>query len=312
MTEHPANLEPSQARYTSLERSAQPPKLKTLDYSVTRVPKPFRLSLLCVAAIGPLLALLIPLVCPLFYSRYFALPAWTDYAGAVGVAIVGTGFCAAIYCICTFGRLVRSSKNRWFIFVGLIWAIFGPILAQFTLIQFMEGLSHHVHPYQHVSIQLESLNHYLHKYTLEHDKAYPPHLAALILEDPAAVRALEISAGEATQPYKLPAIPPSNGQQLASDIDQKCIFVYTASDLVEPVPMEEDRSLLDSNIIFAYTKELKSIPNHRILLFPNRYPTLIPDADLPKYFAASNAARAKLNLPPFTLDGPPPSPPPAP
>jgi hypothetical protein len=130
----------------------------------------------------------------------------------------------------------------------------------------------------------------------------PPHPAVLLLAGDIRPKSL---TDPDIPPFVLPSPLPaaSAWAAVASDVDAHSVFVYTAADLIAPPPPAS----LDPAIILAYTKPSRVIPRHRILIFVNQTSTLVPEADLPKRFAASNAARAHLGLPPFILDGPPPS-----
>ncbi len=125
-------------------------------------------------------------------------------------------------------------------------------------------------------------------YARDHNHQFPPHPALLVLDKKINLK-LRISSDAEYQPPD--PTPPESA------------WATIAADLTLPAP-----GTLDPAIILAYSKSHPHVPNHRILAFADSTAQLIPDADLPNYFAASNAARAKLSLPPFTLDGPAPTP----
>jgi hypothetical protein len=139
-------------------------------------------------------------------------------------------------------------------------------------------------------------------YSADHADLYPPHLTVLLLQGDIRPKAL---AGFDLTPYVLPSPPPSinDWATIAAAVDAQSVFVYTGADL---------RYLSDETmdkIIVVYTKPTRVLPGHRILAFADNHAELVTDADLPRYFAASNAARSKRGLPPFVMDGPVPSPP---
>jgi hypothetical protein len=138
-------------------------------------------------------------------------------------------------------------------------------------------------------------------YASYHEGRYPPHPATLILDE--SFLAEYLADGRSFLPYDPPSpLPPVyDWPSIASDVDAHSIFVYAAGDYDNVVP--------PANAILVYTKPCSYTPGHRVVTFGDSHSELIREKDLPKYFAESNAARAKLGLPPFSLDGPPPAPP---
>jgi hypothetical protein len=278
-----------------------------LEYSPTRVPKPFRLWLFFIAVISSPLAISIPYVCALFYSPFFPPPPWVNKASIVSFIFSGIGLIAGVFSICTVGWRVQSSTRRGLMLAGLVWAVLSPAILVPSLLDSMDRPRYHLYPYQEVLVKARHLKVDLQGYALQQGGGtYPPHLAMLIFENHNE-SILNGLGGRET--YMLHSPLPKTWQELVPDVDEKSIFIYTGADLVEPVPMTSYTSLLGRRIVCAYTKRLREIPNHRILVFASGDPKLIPDADLPKYFDACNTARAKLGLPPIALDGPPPKPP---
>lgn len=147
-------------------------------------------------------------------------------------------------------------------------------------------------------------------YAIDHEGRYPPHLSAFLLENPFLARDF-VDHRSVTTPPAIPDPPPPSADwpKYVSEVDNHTIFIYTAADLVDPSLTAANQPALDRAIIVAYTKKLPLVPRHRIVAFISGPADIIPDADLPAIFAASNAAREKLGLLPFTLDGLPPAPP---
>jgi hypothetical protein len=136
-------------------------------------------------------------------------------------------------------------------------------------------------------------------YASDNNDHFPPHLVILVLDGSVSPNYLSTRD---VAPLSLPSPPPppSAWPTLAAVLDQHSAFIYTGADLT---------ATMDAAVIIAYSKKSPLIPNCRLLAFADAHTEFVPDADLPKAFAASNAARATLHLPPVTLDGPPPAPP---
>ena len=136
-------------------------------------------------------------------------------------------------------------------------------------------------------------------YSADNNDHFPPYLTLLLLEGAVSPKQLcdtNLNPLPLPNPLPLEAYWPT----LAADLERKSAYIYTAADLT---------NTMDPALIIAYTKPSPLIRGRRIIAFADNHVDFIPDSALPAAFAASNAARAKLGLPPFTLDGPPPAPP---
>jgi hypothetical protein len=131
-------------------------------------------------------------------------------------------------------------------------------------------------------------------YASDNNDHFPPHPVILILDGSVSPSHFS-TPGAKTLSLPNPPPPPSAWPTLAADLDQHSIFIYTAADLTGTV---------DPEVILAYTKKSPLLPNYRLVAFGDAHIENIPESQLPQLFAASNTARAKLGLPPFTLDGP--------
>jgi hypothetical protein len=153
----------------------------------------------------------------------------------------------------------------------------------------------------HLTSGIRSLSSSSQTYAATHDGRFPPHPPPNIhtgTHDPKDL------ARPTLAPFVPPApLPPENTwPAIASVLDAHSLYIYTGADLnASNLPSA-------SNIILAYSKPHPYTPSGRVILFADGHSDLIADKDLSKIFAASNSARAKLNLPPFTEGSPPPIP----
>jgi hypothetical protein len=137
-------------------------------------------------------------------------------------------------------------------------------------------------------------------FSFDHNGQYPPHPAVLVLN---GTLKPDLLACRQYVTYAMPSPPPlvSDWRSIAVALDAHSLFVYTAGDYDKIEPPE--------NAILVYTKACHATPGYRVVVFGDFKAKLLPEADLPKYFADSNGARSKLGLPAFVLDGLPPAPP---
>jgi hypothetical protein len=147
---------------------------------------------------------------------------------------------------------------------------------------------------------------------------WPPHLASLVIDGGLPVRDLRYRYSPT---YELPSDVPNDWRELVSTIDAQADFIYLVGDLSSTLT----RSANAAPLIVAYGKrnlpELPQVSWHtdtgefeyafaaRPVSFVDGTSRLVSLDDLPKVFAAHNAARATLGLPPHTLDVPPRFPP---
>jgi len=209
-------------------------------------------------------------------------------------------------------KRVRSSTSRGLMMAGLIWAIGSPAYTSFYLMDM--GWSKRIYPYERIFKVCGELRRYLYIYGREHrEHEYPPHLAALIVAEPGASVLLDVQARTMSERFKLPSPPPQAWQEIASEVERRSAFIYTAGDLSEarvrpassmPAPSTTPAAGRYSDLIIAYTRKLVEVPDHRIILFTSGSPRLVPEAEMPKYIEACNAARARYQLPPIALDTP--------
>jgi hypothetical protein len=200
----------------------------------------------------------------------------------------------------TIRRIPRGSAMP--IATALLFCLLGMPILLFVSIANMPVIQPPRPPYLHLYTSIRYLSIASAPYAAAHAGHFPPHPAILILDGTLDPRYI---AHPGTPPYTPPTpLPPlTDWPLIAPDVDAHSAFVYTGADLVVPLlPGPAFR------IVLAYSKPSPLTPNHRVLLFADGHSEYIPDADLPATFATSNAARAKLGLPPFTLDGPPPPP----
>lgn len=151
-----------------------------------------------------------------------------------------------------------------------------------------------------------------HNYAADNDDHFPPHLAVLLTARAITPdQLLDRNAPTPLTPFPASSlVPTSRWSTIAAEVDAHCDFTYIGADFT---------TSFDAPTIVLYTKPGR-IHKHmnseetfdaqgRLVAFIDAHTELVLDADLPAAFAASNAARARLGLPPITLDGPPPSPP---
>jgi hypothetical protein len=264
--------------------------------------KPFPSRFLLLLCIGPFAFLTLEPFCNSLNYHLIPTAAWVGYVYiSVPICLLVSIF-AAFICL----WLHKSPANQR-VFVRIL-SISTILLSLFMLT--LHYPSEYRPPYVNFSSSVSRMVNASRIYAQGHDGHYPPHIAALILDNHFYPLSL-IDDVTITTPAAFPnPLPPSaDWPKYAAEVDAHSIFIYTAADLSDPLLITTGINSLDPHIIIAYTKQLPLVPNHRVVAFTDGHPQLIPDKDLPKTFAASNAARAKLHLPPVTLDGPPPYPP---
>jgi hypothetical protein len=152
-------------------------------------------------------------------------------------------------------------------------------------------------------------------YAMDHDGHFPPHLAVLLTTG--AIKPAQLLDRNAPIPLApLPAARLAGApdwRALAAEVEAHCDFTYIGGDLAST----SDSDLAESGLIALYSKPGR-IHKHmdatmerwdgqgRLVAFADGHSELILDRDLAAVFARSNAARARLKLPPVMLDGPPP------
>ena len=144
------------------------------------------------------------------------------------------------------------------------------------------------------------------KYAEDNDAHFPPHLAVLLCSH--AIKPPDLLDPEtSTPPFPTTdLVPPSDWRKITADVDAHCDFTYVGSDLTTD---SDYAAIVLYNKPTAVHQHYNGIAENfdgpgRLLLFADRHSEFVRDADLPATFAASNAARAKLALPPLTLDVP--------
>jgi len=137
------------------------------------------------------------------------------------------------------------------------------------------------------------------EYARTHNGSYPPHWAALLLST--WINPYTLIDTTMTPPsIPNPKPPEAQWRDLAPEVDAHSIFIYVAADLHDPALIKNAFGpSLDPAIIIAYTRPSSDTLGHRILLFAQGDPKLVPESDLPNYFAACNTARSALSLPPL-------------
>jgi prepilin-type processing-associated H-X9-DG protein len=130
-------------------------------------------------------------------------------------------------------------------------------------------------------------------YATENMDRFPPSLAAAAenVRDPHFF----VSRNTTTTPpvYTLPV---TDWHTLVPGFDAHTDFIYVGAGM---------RSSVEPDVILAYSKDIYDHQGRNIL-FTDAHVEFVPAADLSRVFAKSNAARARRNLSPITLDGPPP------
>jgi hypothetical protein len=278
--------------------------MAVLDYASPKTArKPYRHAPLIVALACLVLTLTFVLLKVFAPIGFFGTREIFSTFVGFSVVLCAIGEAATIAALITIRRRFRSPSHLFWVLLGSLACLLGlPLMFLLTGLS-TTGSSHAHPPYLRLMAAIRTLDMNCGIYAASHNGKYPPHLAVLILQGTLAPRDV---AGLGLPAYIPPSpLPPvSYWPLIATEVDAHSAFIYTAADLYDPFP-----AILDSHIILAYSKPDHAItPGHRVLLSADgaRY---VPDADLPAVFAASNAARAKLHLPPFTLDGPPPLPP---
>lgn len=263
---------------------------------------PFPSRLLFALPIGPVAFLIIWPICDAQGYRLIPTPPWVEYLITAIPFFLLVSIIIAIMCL-----WLHKSSTRQRVFVASL-SIATILLSVFLYLSIF-GVKYRT-PYSAYFGTATRMAKSSHIYALNHNGRYPPHLAAILLDGNFFARQLT-DDDTVTTPAAIPYPPPltDDWHKYAADVDAHTIFVYTAADLADPALAAGGTSSLDARIIMAYTKTLPQVPHHRVVAFVDGTPRLIPDSALLAAFAASNAARAKLGLPPFTLDGPPPLPP---
>ena len=207
-------------------------------------------------------------------------------------------------------KRVRHSRGR---LVGSILAALA-ILFSLTTGLLCPGFANSLQISQHISninytnAHLREIVRACQAYADAHKNAFPAHLAVLLAERTVKPdQLLDRNAPIKLQPFPESRLAPGvDWRSLATDVEAHCDFTYVGADLKNPQ---------DSDIIVLYTKPGR-IHNHfdptndavdghgRLVAYSDSHAEFVLDASLPAAFAQSNAARARLGLPPVTLDGP--------
>lgn len=200
--------------------------------------------------------------------------------------------------------LVPVACLRWNS-VSITSAVAQLVLAVFAVVTFWPQQTcydHRCHgAYPVMSAHLSGISKAALGFASEHNDRYPQHVAALLIDGSISTRMLILRSH--STPYTPPATLPAleDWATIARDVDAHCDIVYIGGDLTL-TPSGPDPA-----IIVAYTKRLPVFPRGRILAYQDGNRGYVENAHIPAKFAASNAARAKLGLPPVVLDGPPPA-----
>jgi hypothetical protein len=153
-------------------------------------------------------------------------------------------------------------------------------------------------------------------YAAEHEHRWPPHLAALLTGYAVSPRDLRYRYSK-TLSLPEPSLRPEEWPPSAQTVDAHCDFFYLAADLVDSPALAG----VAPRFIVAYGKitlpELPQIAYNtdthayeydvaaRPVSFADGHAALFPVDEMPSVFAAHNAARAQLGLPPHVFDVPP-------
>jgi hypothetical protein len=272
----------------------------TLDYSPLRATRPYRYAPLVIAGICLAITGAFYL-CTVYSTPGFpGPPAWILWFEKTSWIIVIVGESAALIAMMLLIFRYQSLAHLIVVVTAAMLCIVG---APFLILSanWELRLTYH-HPYY---LQVMANGRFLAQssvvYAFEHNGRFPPHPAVLLLGG--EVRSDELACRQFV-PFVVPssASPESDWRLIASDVDARSLFVYTAADLVD------DGSPIFPEIILLYSKRCPALPGYRVVLFVDCRSELLRETDLPKEFAVSNAVRARLKLPSFDLDGPPPTP----
>jgi hypothetical protein len=273
--------------------------MTTLDYARTSSQKPYRHFFLFFAVLCLTINVAFYLSTA-FVPLGFPHPQWwirlLDYSSGVAFLL---GLLAVIGSLISLFFRFQSLAHTLAVVIAAIVCIVGLPLANSNGWYNLQSAYHHPF-YRQIMHDARTLAQDALLYADEHNNHYPPHPAVLVLNGSLTPKEL---ACRHYDPYVLPSpIPPiSDWPLIAPELDAHSLFVYTAGDY--------DTLWPPAQTILVYSKPSSATPGYRIVFFGDCKTELLPEKDLPTYFAASNAARAKLGLPPFFLDGPPPSPP---
>ncbi|HVT82705.1 MAG TPA: hypothetical protein VHM90_18850 [Phycisphaerae bacterium] len=273
--------------------------METLDYG-DRSPLRYPAISLPIASVSLFLVLVFRALCIYFDDPPFPLPHWLkDLFPFVLVASI-VSFAAALQSLlCMRLPHLRSFWLRVLLPIG---ALCAPLLAWFSPIP--SEYAYCGTPGDVIAAQIRGISQDCRIYALDHSGRFPPHPAALILAGYDAPKDyIDWDLAPAGFPHSLPPI--ASWQDLAAEAEAHSIFIYTGADLTDAALAAENHAL-DSSVIVAYSLKRRVLRARRAVAFVDAHAELIPESDLPKFFDASNAARAKLRLPAFTLDGPPP------
>ena len=127
--------------------------------------------------------------------------------------------------------------------------------------------------------------------------AYPPHLAVLVANGKLAPSDL-LDPFSNTRPLVIPAgLGAGDWRRIVAAVDAHCDFIYTAGDLpLNYVAADSEK------LIVLYDKGVPGRDGRLVRRGWGYEEIFVKLADLPAEFAAHNAARAAIGLPPQTLD----------
>ena len=256
-------------------------------------PRPRPSSLLKLAVWGCPVSWVTLAVFTFFTNTYF-LPGWANTLMMAAYLLPVVSFIASIACLFLVSARGDRRPGRWRFVAGSVWGILSSLVGFAIILQTLGGAlpaaQGKCYAAQRVSAALTD-------FAERHSGAYPPCQAAAIRDQSQARDAFN---------YSMSSWSPPPWKTIESDVDNSSSFIYTGADLTSDQLLTLGPPL-NVPIIVAYSKKLPDVPGGRILIFTAYQRTeLVADADLPSAFAASNAARAKLHLQPFSLDGPPP------
>jgi prepilin-type processing-associated H-X9-DG protein len=215
-----------------------------------------------------------------------------------------TGIPAIILGIVTLSRTSRDParySGAGLGIAGLITGSIGTILCVIAIPFFIAGLlpvlgrSRELANRSYDQASMRQLGNALIEYSST-NYSFPPSIAAAA-QYGATPKNFISKVSTTTPPAYTP--PVTDWHPLAPDIEAHTDFIYTGADLGAPA---------DPSIILLYTKDIYMGHEGRNILFADGHAEYVRSLNLPTTFDASNTARARLHLPPVTLDGPPPTP----
>jgi prepilin-type processing-associated H-X9-DG protein len=273
--------------------------MATLDYIKARPRKPYHYRYLIIACCAFAIAFTDYLLALYTSPGFPGTPLLIRLSGICSLIASALAILAGIIALVTIAFRFRSIHQLVSTSIfALLFMLGTPFL--WFLSEDQTRMTYHHPAYLRHMASARSVVQSVNLFAADHAGRFPPHLASLILSEQVTPKELsDVHLAPYAPPEPLP--PETDWPAIAADVDAHSIFIYTGADLVDPTFMS-----LDPAIIILYTQPLPCTPGHRIVAFADGHAELIPESDLPKFFDVSNAARAKLRLPAFTLDGPPP------